>query len=95
MRNVNSVRTGIAAVIGAGLLVVAPTIASALDPQDRDVCPAIDTQPVCDLVAELASDGTGGQRATVAPSPRRNADAVHFDVRCASKTIVRLVPCAR
>lgn len=94
MSNGNGLKTGIAAVIGAALLVVTPTMSSAHSPGDWDICPPIDTEPVCDLVAQAASNGAGGQPATVEHSARRSTNDVHVDVSCASRPIVRLIPCA-
>jgi hypothetical protein len=92
MSNGNGVKTGIAAVIGAAVLAVTPATSSASSPED--ICPAIDTEPVCDLVAQAASNGADSRPATIPLSPRHSTTDVHFDVSCASMPIVRIVACA-
>jgi hypothetical protein len=93
MRNGTGFKTGIVAVIGAGLLAVTPTISSARSPQGWDICPAIDSEPVCELAAQPAADGAGGRPATVTP-PARPSNDVAADISCPSRPIYTIVACA-
>jgi hypothetical protein len=87
-------KSAIAAVIGTGLLAVTPAISSAHSPAGWHTCPAFDTEPLCDLPTQLASNGSGDRPATVDPLPRRTRSDVHVDVSCTSRPIVLVVACA-
>jgi hypothetical protein len=93
MRNSNRFKFGIVAVIGAGLLAVIPTNASALGQQRWDICPALDTEPVCGLVAHAESNGPGDRPATPAPSPR-SSNTSRGDFSCPSGPTIVIVACA-
>jgi hypothetical protein len=93
MRNSNRFKSGIVAVVGAGLLAVIPTNASAVGQQRWDICPALDTEPVCDLVAQTASNGHGVRPATHVPSPR-SSNTSRGDFSCPSGPGIVIVACA-
>ena len=93
MRIGNRFKAGIAAAIGTGLLVVTPTVSNAHSPESWNICPAFDAEPMCGLVAEPASDGSG-TRPAVAPSARRRSNDGPVDVSCTSTPILLIVACA-
>ena len=93
MRNGNGYKAGIAAVIGIGMMLVIPTTSNAYSPTGWNHCPAFDTEPICDLVAQHASNGDGTRPSVVEPSTRRGADSV-VDISCPSKATTRIVACA-
>jgi len=90
----NGIRSGIAAVIGAAVLVVTPAISRAQSPADWAICPAIDTEPVCDLVVHADSNGAGGRPVTVQRSAPRNTADVYIDISCTSRPVLWIVACA-
>jgi hypothetical protein len=70
---------GIAAIIGAAVLAITPATSSATSPQSWNVCPATDTEPVCDLATRAASNGAGSRPAT-APHDDEAADTERIDI---------------
>jgi hypothetical protein len=93
MRIGNRFKAGIAAAIGTGLLVVTPMVTNAHSPESWNICPAFDAEPICGLVAQPASDGSGS-RPAVAPSARRSSEDGAVDVSCTSTPILLIVACA-
>ncbi len=90
-----SIGTGVAAVISATLLTLSSAPASAARPDAWDVCPAIDTEALCDLVRHHrpASDPAAAAALRVASTQTNGAHA-HGDVRCSGRPIFRAVACA-
>jgi hypothetical protein len=68
MSNGNGLKTGIAAVIGTAMLVVTPTTSSASSQEGWDICPAIDTQPICEIVHPRNQPGSDGTAVTNRPT---------------------------
>jgi hypothetical protein len=66
--NGNGLKTGIAAVVGTAMLVVTPTTSSASSPEGWDICPAIDTQPICEIVHPRNQPGSDGTAVTNRPT---------------------------
>ncbi len=60
MKHTTKTVTSIAALIGATLVIAAPTPADATGPTRLDVCLAIDDEPLCDLVRPTSTGGGGG-----------------------------------
>jgi hypothetical protein len=91
MNCTNMITTGIAAFLGATLLIATPTTSSASSPTRRDVCPAIDTEPLCDLLRDVANaNGAGLEPAIVGhPTPRD-----HAVIDCTGRPIIRVYACA-
>ena len=50
MKRTTTTVTGIAALIGATLMITTPTPTSAASPTRTDLCLAIDDEPMCDVV---------------------------------------------
>jgi hypothetical protein len=95
MSNRNRVKIGVAAVIGVAVLAVTPGMSSARTLATWDACPALDTEPMCDLEGHAASNGAGSRPAAVEPAARRDTTDVHVDVTCASRPILQIIACAR
>ncbi len=76
-----SIGTGVATVISATLLTFSSAPASAARPDTWDVCPAIDTEALCDLVQHHR------------PASDRAATAA-VRIRCPGHPIFRVVACA-
>jgi hypothetical protein len=93
MRIGNRLKVGVAAAIGTGLLVVTPMVTNAHGPESWNICPAVDAEPMCGLVAHPASDGAGSRPAVV-PQARRSSNDGAVDVSCSSTPILLIVACA-
>jgi hypothetical protein len=94
MKTRTSIGTGVVAVISATLLTLSSASAGAARPEARGACPAIDTEPLCELVRHHspASDGaTAG--AGLVGSTQTHAHA-NGHIRCPGHRIYRVVACA-
>ena len=71
MKHTTKTVTSIAALIGATLVIAAPTPANATGQTRLDVCLAIDDEPLCDLVRPTSTGGGGGTEPRVHPTEDR------------------------
>jgi hypothetical protein len=70
------------AVIGAGTAIVAtPTAAGAREPGIREICPAVDTVPICDIVHQRNQSGTDGSEVARRPAPADNTTVWNLDTK--------------